>query len=729
MNNQATFVDMTAHSGVEASSNFALYENDEIDVDNRKFVAAVLLADSNFLKICDYPIISGTHRLTDRNSALITQRFAQKLFGEENPVGKTFRHITGENLTITGIIGQTSTKSTLSFDVIASLNLHDIMSQWQTNQTFVLLYQGVDYKTVNRQYEDFFEMDYRWDIRHIRYQLFPLPEVYLDKSVSNYVFRQGNYAHVNVLLAVGFLILLSGVLNFINVCTVVVMRRGRELGIKKVFGAGRHHIFIQLAMENFLLTSLALVVAFLLASGVTPFISNVLLLEQIPNIRFDTFLSFVILLSLPVLTTLYPFLRYHYSSPVDSMRNINKIRGVGVRRIFLSFQYVITICLIVVSLFFIKQLRFMLNADLGYRTENIIKVQFLRFKPGGGKISREEREQKREQEERIADEITHKMNASPLFSHWAYGRSPNEFTNYGLQFKLADGENKAVNVQHVDERWLKLFDIQLLEGRLWDDEMDSFFDYSLIVSESVLRLFGITDFNNALLQPESRLWMSLLRPEEEMRTNPPYRIVGVVRDFDFLHLSQKQAPLVFPYSKGMRTEQLMASIVPGRTQDAIDFLRNLYDETIGGEFAYSFVEDEVRQMYKEDKKIATIYTVFTFIAIFVSVLGLFSMSLFDIQSRRKEIAIRKINGASFQDIIRLLLKNYFWTLGISFLIATPVALYAINRYLEGFAHKALVSWWLFAVALAITAGISLLTLIWQTYVAANQNPAEVVKSE
>jgi len=133
-------------------------------------------------------------------------------------------------------------------------------------------------------------------------------------------------------------------------------------------------------------------------------------------------------------------------------------------------------------------------------------------------------------------------------------------------------------------------------------------------------------------------------------------------------------------------------------------------------------------MYTEDKKIAAIYSVFTFIAIFVSALGLFSMSLFDIQQRRKEIAIRKINGATITDVIRLLLKKYFWSLLISFAFATPVALYAINRYLEDFAHKTPVSWWLFAAAIILTAGVSLLTLIYQMQKAANQNPAEVINN-
>ena len=198
-----------------------------------------------------------------------------------------------------------------------------------------------------------------------------------------------------------------------------------------------------------------------------------------------------------------------------------------------------------------------------------------------------------------------------------------------------------------------------------------------------------------------------------------------------MHLSQKSDPIaLINYSFKFDTYYpMIVSIIPGRTRDAIEFMRNLHDETVGGEFSYSFVEDEVREMYKENKKMATIITIFTFIAIFISVLGLLSLSLFDVQQRRKEIAIRKINGATVADVISLLLKNYFLSLAGSFALATPVALLVINRYLEDFAHKAPVSWWLFAVAVVLTAGISLLTLIYQTNKAANQNPADVVKSE
>jgi len=724
-NKQSSFVDMAKNPGVEKYSSFTCFNNDEINFDDRKYSAAVLVADSNFLKITEFPLISGIANMSDPKNALITKNFAQKVFGNENPVGKTFRYSNGEILTITGTIGQTSTKTAFSFDVIVSYYL---TNDWTGSlpQTIILLHPGVDYRTINKQYEKFYDISFFKN--RIRYQLFPLSKVYFDKNIDKkYIFKQGNYNYVSIFMTVGALILLVGAVNYINIYTVVILRRGRELGIKKVFGARGHNIFMQLMIENLFVTGLALILAFFIVNVAYPLITNVVQLDQISSIRSNMLLSFALLLCLPLLTTLYPFFRYHYFTVANSLHTFGNLRSAGkLRHIFLTFQYMITMSMIVVSLFFVKQLHFMMHTDPGYRTKDIIKAQFLEPKYDASvRISNEEWEMIQKRENRIADEISQKMNAYPLFSNWTYGKSPNEFSNREFLFKLPEGEYKNVNVTEADESWFRLFEIPLKEGRLWDDKTDDFHDYFLIVTESFLKLYGITDISNATLQPEKRIWWS----PEEMKTNPPYRIVGVVKDFNYLHLSQKSEPIAFIYSKGYRDEPLIASIVPGRKQEAIKFLRNLHDETVGGEFSYSFVEDEIHEMYKGDRTIAVIYSIFTFIAIFISALGLFGMSLFDMQQRRKEIAIRKVNGALVSDIIRILLKKYFLLLAVSFVIAAPIALFAINRYLEGFANKAPVSWWLFAAALAITAGISLLTLIYQTVRAANQNPADVVKVE
>ena len=176
-------------------------------------------------------------------------------------------------------------------------------------------------------------------------------------------------------------------------------------------------------------------------------------------------------------------------------------------------------------------------------------------------------------------------------------------------------------------------------------------------------------------------------------------------------------------------QPLIAAIVPGRQQEAIQFLKDLHDELIGGNFEYTFVDDEYKALYRKDVQITLVYSIFALIAILISSLGLFSLSLFDVQQRYREIAIRKVNGATTLVVMRMLLQKYYKLLVIAFLIAVPISWLAIHRYLEDFAHKAPVSWWIFAVALLITAGISLATLIWQIRKAARTNPAEAIKAE
>jgi ABC-type antimicrobial peptide transport system permease subunit len=226
------------------------------------------------------------------------------------------------------------------------------------------------------------------------------------------------------------------------------------------------------------------------------------------------------------------------------------------------------------------------------------------------------------------------------------------------------------------------------------------------------------------MQPSQQFWGA--SGSEEMK---PYRIVGVVKDFQLTHLSQQSDPVVFTFGQEEIHEPVVVSFAPQRRQDVLEFMKNLHAELIGGEFAYSFIEDGIAAMYNEDKKVAEICTVFTGIAIVISMLGLFGISLFDIRQRRKEIAIRKINGAQIIDITWLLLKKYFALLGLAFAVSIPVALFAIHKYLENFANKASIAWWLFAVALVVTLAVSLLTLLYQTYKAGNENPADVIKSD
>jgi ABC-type antimicrobial peptide transport system permease subunit len=714
--------DITKHPGIEKRSLFLYLSDMEVTYNNQSYNNNMLVIDTVFLQILDYPVIAGTNNLRRPEDALITETLAAKIFGEENPVGKTlFSSTVGKTVTVAGIIRTPTHKSALPFDMLISSQLRNTWHGYGS-RGIILLHPGVDYRDVNRQHGDFVEIE-RWKLS-FRYNLFPYRDAYFDRSITDYgMFVHGNLTYIFILSSIGVLLLLIGLTNYINIHSVVMTRRNKELGMKKVFGAGGGSIFRQLALENLLLTVASLVGAFWLAATLSPIVENTFGIRQYPNLRFDAWLALALIVVLPIAVSVAPYLRYRYFSPLRSLRAVNAgNRSLLSRMFFIVFQYFMTMGLMSVSLFFVKQLDFMMNKDLGFRMQNIISVPFSKYSLGVLDSDYREKEKKKKA---VEAELKHKLNASPLIESWCYGNFP--FVNHETELKMPGKELQKVTATYADEMWLNLFDISLLDGELWNNDNHDGSSYPIIVSESTLKQFGITNYRDAELYSS----LEFVGTTKGVIPTPPYRIIGVVKDFYTAHLSKQLAPTIIHQNKrySNNTNPVLASFAPENRQKVIDLMKNLHDELVGGEFTYSFIEDEIAKLYGEDRKVAIICSAFTGIAIVISMLGLLGISLFDIRQRRKEIAIRKINGAEVPDILRLLMRKYFVLLGIAFVVATPASLFAIYKYLENFAYKAPISWWLFAIALFTTIAVSLATLIYQTYKAGNENPATVIKSE
>ena len=237
-----------------------------------------------------------------------------------------------------------------------------------------------------------------------------------------------------------------------------------------------------------------------------------------------------------------------------------------------------------------------------------------------------------------------------------------------------------------------------------------------------MSLFGFKTLSKAELQTENPIW--------PQKSNSPYQIIGVIEDFYCGHLSKPIGPIAYMYCKTYSDQvPIVAAIVPGKQQEAIAFLDKLPHETMDGTFEYAFVQDEISNLYREDRQITIIYSSFALLGILISSLGLFGLSLFDIQQRYREVALRKVNGAMMKDILPLLLRQYILILGASFVIAIPLAYWGINVYLENYAYRTDISWWLFALAAIIVLLISLVTLIYQVRKAIAINPATILKGQ
>ncbi len=731
-NKDANYRDPMNHHGIERFSIFIPFEEDYILHEEYRYNTKLIVTDSNFLKVLPYPLLRGRTFTEAPDEAILTHRLAEKIFGDDNPVGKNITFSTGDNLRVVGVLGEPATKSSFDFELLVNINLKE---QWgRMTHNLVMLQPGQSVEQVNEVNSQFMSL-LGYMSKGVRYQLVPLEEFYTDRSRilyqdTNPVFVQGNANSVKVLSIVALLILVVGLFNFVNIYTVVVLKRAREFGVKKIYGASRWRIALQIWGENFLMVAMAIFIAWLFIEILEVPMASQLAFSVRSNVMFGILLSTAILVLLPLVASLYPFLKYTRSSPIASLRLVN-VGGVSVvsRKGFLLLQYTISFGLLIVALFFMKQLHFMLNNEPGYKTENVIistmMVQNHHFYSSGD--DRQSRYQKLTENKEY---IKRKMEESPLFTEWLFG-SPVYDLNATMLVKRSDREEYIeVAGEWLTPQYYDMFGFQLLEGRLWDST-DVFNQYKCIINEAAKKLFDIDDIHSVKLQPERRMWIS---SRSDIDSNPPYEIVGVIKDFNTGHLSKSTAPLLLSYSEdrgGVGVwETVLARFVPGSQEEAVAYMEAIYKEiNNNADFTYSLLDDEITRLYEEDRKVANVYILFSLLAILISCIGLFALSLFDIRQRYREIALRKVNGATTKDISRLLLKKYARLLALAFAIAVPTALFVIHKYLEGFAHKAPVSWWLFAIAGIVVAGVSLLTLSWQVRKALQVNPAKVLKGE
>ncbi len=701
----------------------------------QKVQSRVFSIDSTFFKMFPYKVLMGSNRIRRPGDVVITRSFWEEVLQGRPVVGGSFTNGQGRKFTIIGVVDAPATKTSWQPQMFMSDEIDAFLLY---SPTYALrMVPGYDLKALNQKHGKEVPRNKWATYQTLRYEYLPLSELYFDVDLErdNPMYRFGNPGYISVLTAVAFLMGLIGLLNFVNIYTVIMSRRSREFGIKKVFGAGKAAIFVQIYVENMLLAGLALLLCWTILEVTRYLFYNELYIPVASDVRFDLLASAIVLWGLPLLTTVYPYLKFTRSLPVNSIRAITTSRvSVRSRMVFLGVQYVLTIFIISVSLFFVKQLDYMLHADLGFRTHDIINATMYHNPLGLYKDSKENLldEGKRQQINR--ELVNRRMAESTLFEYW--NRSSNilldggRLENFALE-RAENGFHQAL-VTSMTRRTMDMYGLQLVEGRLWNDSVDEALSrnsFKIIINETAKRVLGVKDITREKLQPEDVHFASSWMPDF---FNPPCEIVGVIKDFNVRHLSKATMPMVIYYDSEIKWG-LYAVTAAYRHEDrarVIRFLSDLYEEATGRtDFEYTLIEDVLAKMYEDDRRVVRIYTLFAGVAILISLLGLLAIALFDISQRRREIGLRKVNGAQARDIYPLLLRKYLAVLGVSAVVSVPLSWLAITLYLQGFAHKAPLTPGLFVVAVLVTALLSLLTVMWQVHRAAHVNPAEVIKRE
>ena len=698
---------------------FITKAKDNLKYKEQNFSTDLLIADSTFFHFFDYHVVEGKALLNAPDDAILTRTYAKKVFGKESPIGKSFNY-NNKVVTVRGVIDQPQSKVSLDFEVLLSIHLENGRQGWrQLTGEFIHLAPQVNINALNKESNVYKEAQGA----KLRYEFMTLREAYEQANPFNTeLFRHTNMTYIYLLSAVVLLLLLVGILNFVNIYMVLMMTRNKEYGIKKVFGLQGFPLFVQIWLENLLLIIPALLVAWLVIE-ISQIPVNRLFQEEIGYTLFDLWLSLGFIALMPLFTSVYPYIRYNYRTAITSMRSIGTNRqSVRVRMAFLFVQYILTVSIIVVSLYFGKHLDFLQTTSPGFRTESILNAELQFESKSNANMSREEMFERWKR----MGLITQKLKECPYIENHIYGSEP--FRDYDSEVINDKDQRVRCITYFTSAKFFNVFDIPVIDGEI--PERNDNYDYRIVLNRAAMKAFGYTNCEEAFVRWENAQWVYSRNGQMVEGGKQLMPVNAVVENFYHGHLTQGIKPMIFIISGDNISGTTSISIRPGQEKECLDYLKKATMEVYNNEnFSYTWLKDDVLALYEDDRQITVIYSVFAGIAILVSCLGLFGISLFDIRQRYREIAIRKAHGAGMKDLYHLLFKKYLVVLGASFVVAAPLAYWLIHQYTADFVVKAPMGIGIFVAALLLVAGISMGTLWWQIRKAANIDPAVVMKRE
>jgi putative ABC transport system permease protein len=680
-------------------------------------------ADSCFLKMFNFPMISGNPSTVFDNpsSVVLTKSTAFKLFGDENPFGKEL--IIGDfSFTVAGILKDLPENSVFEFDLLVSdhilnklyPNIADLWWRGGT-MTFVKLFTNADAVSIKSGLESIPEKyfpDFLKDRESYEIQL--LEKIHLDNRVTGDSKTPISPAYLYILMAIAIAVLFIACTNFANLTTSQSEKRARETGLRKLAGGGRFQITCLFIGEALILSLIAMVLAVYLAILFLPWLNdlsqrNLSISDANGNIIFSILLTGILT---GVLSGLYPALLFSKYQPIQILRSRINSRGnkTGFRNGFIIAQFIISIILVTSQLFISKQVSFMKNHELGFNDEGLITVP-LYYCDDNKRLA-------------FADLFAKSLENAAL----GYGIQGVTLTenvpghNFPNRFavipegSLAEDSREMV-VTSIDEHFMDVFQIPLVSGRSLSDTITSDKYNNVMINETAAKKLG---------------WENPVGKQIRFKhETDAVTIVGVMKDINIRSLQTPVEPVVYRYvASNWLAGYVSLRANPSNNTQTLKYVNACWESIAPGlPFQYFFIKDKYIEKYKEDERLLKIVGTFALIAISLSCLGLFALIAHLSMKRTKEIGIRKINGARTIDIMLMLSSEFFKLVAIAFVIACPLAWYMMHKWLQNFAYKTELSWWIFGLSGIIAIGISIFTVSFHTWKTATRNPVEALRYE
>jgi putative ABC transport system permease protein len=665
------------------------------------------------------------------NTSFISAAAAKKYFGDKDPIGQTLTLTNqfGTTIyTVEGVYADMGNNSDIQYDMVFSLetlkspaNLND--NDWarldnlssQYIQTYFELNEGVNAASFEKKLTAM-RNELKKDKDGVQFHLQAFSNVHLGASLSDRYLTYGNLKYVYMLGAIAFLILLIAWFNYVNLSTANSIKRAGEVGIRKAIGASRKSLIAQFMGESVLINLIGFLLAIVLVVLIQPLfnqlINKTISLQTLGTT--NTWLFALVLLTVgSTFSGAYTAFSLSRYNPVETLKGkINATsNGILLRKSLVVAQFVISIVLIIATILIYTQLNYMKNQKLGINTSQLLVIQG----PETGKDSTFKNRRSAFWDELSQQSFVKDYATSGSVPSGGYNFATSGFTQPNS--KKGD-ELKSYSFTIIGDRFLKAYDIGLVAGRNFtaaECNVEWNANSKVLMNETAVKQLG---FQN----PEDILHTKIQWDERALD------VVGVVKDYHHKSLQNAIDPVIF-YPQNNSTF-FTIRLTADKMQEKMAYLEKLYKKSFSGNpFEFFFVDDNYNKNYLSEKQYGDMFSTAAIWAIFIACLGLFGLTTFTVESRLKEIGVRKVLGASVQSIVSLLSKDFLLLVLIALFIASPVAWYFMHQWLQDFAYRIDISWWVFALAGSIAVAIAVSTVFYQAVKAAVTNPVKSLKAE
>jgi putative ABC transport system permease protein len=714
-----------AYPEIEASTRLTRIGRESVQYGALQFREEGMVAvDSNFFELFTLPFLEGdVHTaLIQPYSLVITKAFATKYFGRQPALGKTLLIPDRGACKVTGVIDQIPDAAHFHFDAFLSLSsIHFSQYTWSNlgYYTYLMLRPGADAKKLEARFPELVAKyavpeiardmgvplaEAKKAVNTFIFSLIPLNDIHLNSDTKYEIEAGGNSRYVLVFSALAVFILLLACANFTNLSTAGASSRSKEIGVRKVMGSLKQQLMTQFLLESILLTAFSMLLAFLLVFLLLPWFNPI----AGKHFTFGAFFNFPTLLSLlagtlvvGALAGVYPAFFLSSFNPIKVLKGANQGNRKNLTRSGLVvFQFVVSIALIVATLVVYRQLHFMQDKRLGYNKDQVLFI-------GDGNLLGTNQDAFRQQ-------LLSDKRVSGVSISWCVPGSGNMDGTEIYPKQAGTGGEIHSNIYHIDYDYVPTLGLQIVRGRNFTR------GFPTDSSGVLLNETAVNDLGWSRTDPIGKTIVRSGRRE--------FTVVGVVRDFHYLSVKERIAPLMMILGRNQG-----GFLVKINSQEASGFIDDTRRQWAGfhpdGPLSYFFLDDLFAKLYVSEQHTGQLFSAFTIIAILIAGLGLFGLATYMVKQRTREIGIRKVIGASVTSVLLLVSREFLLLVALAFLIAIPLTWWSMQQWLQAFPYRIPLSWWIFPIAGIAALAIAVVTISFQTIRAALANPVESLRTE